>query len=297
MSEVAHTPAQAGSGPVETREILRLSGYQRFIHLLVVIAFFILAFTGIPLKFHEWAWAKMILSALGGYENARYLHRFGAILTFIYIGLYFAEIAYRFVIKREKGLFWGPDSIIPRVEDVIHVAQMVIWFCIGGRRPKIDRWAYWEKFDFFAEAWGNFALGVTGLILWFPAFFTRLLPGFAISMSTIIHGIEASLAVCFIFFIHFFNAHLRREKFPMDMVIVTGRMSMHEFAEDRPAELERVQKDNALFWHQVPPASPVLAKVGRTVGLILLVLGLGISVCITYSSFAEWIPRVIRFFS
>jgi hypothetical protein len=33
------------------------------------------------------------------------------------------------------------------------------------------------------------------------------------------------------------------------------------------------------------------------VGLILLVLGLGISVCITYSAFAEWIPRVIRFFS
>jgi hypothetical protein len=99
------------------------------------------------------------------------------------------------------------------------------------------------------------------------------------------------------FFIHFFNAHLRRNKFPMDMVIVTGRMSMHEFEEDRPAELERVKKDNALFWHQVPPASPVLAKVGRMVGLILLVLGLGISVCITYSAFAEWIPRVIRFFS
>lgn len=286
-----HAPAGASAAHQE-KEFLRLSGYQRLIHLLVVISFFTLAFTGIPLKFSDWTWAKLIIQALGGYEVARYLHRAGAVLTFIYIFLYFAHVAYRFAVKREKGLFYGPNSIIPRPEDAIQVIQHLIWFLVGGKRPKFDRWVYWEKFDFFAEAWGNFALGVTGLILWFPAFVTRLLPGWTINMATIIHGIEASLAVCFIFFIHFYNAHLRRAKFPMDMVIVTGRMHEEEFKEDRPAEYERIKEDNAFFWYEVPPASPGLFKFGRLAGLVLTALGLVLAVLITVSVFVDLGTRI-----
>ena len=53
------------------------------------------------------------------------------------------------------------------------------WFVGAGPRPRYGRWTYWEKFDYFAVFWGIFVIGSTGLMLWFPEFFTRLLPGLA----------------------------------------------------------------------------------------------------------------------
>jgi hypothetical protein len=45
------------------------------------------------------------------------------------------------------------------------------------------------------------------------------------NVATLVHGYEAMLAIGFIFTIHFFNAHLRMEKFPVDDVMFTGRLA------------------------------------------------------------------------
>mgnify|MGYP003377308843 CR=1 FL=1 len=66
-----------------------------------------------------------------------------------------------------------------------------------------------------------------------------MLPGWALNVATIIHSDEALLATGFIFTVHFFNTHLRPEKFPMDMVIFTGRMDVDELKEDKPGEYEK----------------------------------------------------------
>mgnify|MGYP003336957914 CR=1 FL=1 len=51
------------------------------------------------------------------------------------------------------------------------------------------------------------------------------LPGWAFNVATIVHSDEALLATGFIFTVHFFNTHGRPEKFPMDPVIFTGRLT------------------------------------------------------------------------
>ena len=51
------------------------------------------------------------------------------------------------------------------------------WFFGKGERPDYGRFTYWEKFDYFAVFWGMFIIGSTGLFLWFPEFFTNVLPG------------------------------------------------------------------------------------------------------------------------
>ncbi len=68
-------------------------------------------------------------------------------------------------------------------------------------------------------------IGASGLLLWFPEFFGRVMPGWVFNVAMLIHGEEALLAVGFIFTMHFFNGHLRPEKFPMDTVIFTGRVT------------------------------------------------------------------------
>ena len=129
---------------------------------------------------------------------------------------------------RLQTMLWGPDSMVPQPQDAIDIYRHFKWFLGSGPRPQFDRWTYWEKFDYWAVFWGMFIIGGSGLLLWFPVFFAQFLPGWMFNIATLVHGEEALLAVGFIFTIHFFNGHLRPEKFPMDTVIFTGRISEDE---------------------------------------------------------------------
>ena len=60
------------------------------------------------------------------------------------------------------------------------------------------------------------------------------------------HSDEALLAVGFIFTIHFFNTHLRPEKFPMDMVMLTGLVGEEEL---RGHRIELAEVDWSPFKH------------------------------------------------
>jgi len=120
------------------------------------------------------------------------------------------------------------------------------WFVGKGPRPDYGRWTYWEKFDYFAVFWGVAIIGFSGLLLWFPEFFTKFLPGWLINVATIVHSDEALLAVGFIFTIHFFNTHLRPDAFPMDKVIFTGLVPLEEYKKDRPYEYQELKKSGNL---------------------------------------------------
>ena len=89
-------------------------------------------------------------------------------------------------------------------------------------------------------------IGGSGLVLWFPELFAHVLPGWVFNIAMVVHGEEALLAVGFIFTIHFFNGHLRPEKFPMDSVIFTGRVTVKEMEEERPDELERLTRSGRI---------------------------------------------------
>jgi hypothetical protein len=45
---------------------------------------------------------------------------------------------------------------------------------------------------------------------------------------------------------HFFATHLRPEKFPMDMVILTGMVSDEEMHHERPELLDRLRREGKL---------------------------------------------------
>ncbi len=120
------------------------------------------------------------------------------------------------------------------------------WFLYLGKPAKFDRWTYWEKFDYFAVFWGIPIIGLSGLMLWFPGFFTRFLPGYALNIAKIVHGEEAMLAVGFIFIFHFFHTHLRPESFPMDLVIFTGSMPLERLKSERPEEYNRLTESGEL---------------------------------------------------
>jgi predicted CXXCH cytochrome family protein len=218
-----------------------------FLHLLVIISFLGLSLTGLPLKFSDQAWAKAFMQLYGGSSNAGFVHRICAGITFVYFsGALFMSVHFLFIRKDIKGNFlqrmFGPDSLMPNFRDLQDVSGMVRWFLFKGPKPTFERWTYWEKFDFIAVFWGMFAIGGSGLMLWFPEFFGYFLPGWAFNVATIVHSDEALLATGFIFTVHFFNTHGRPEKFPMDFVIFNGQMSKHEFIEERGDQWKRYEE-------------------------------------------------------
>jgi cytochrome b subunit of formate dehydrogenase len=187
------------------------------------------------------------------------------------------------VLKHERGLFWGPESMVPQWRDIKDLWANVRYFLYLGPHPEEDRWTYWEKFDYLAVFWGVMIIGLSGLMLWFPAFFTQFLPGWTINAALVIHSDEALLATGFIFVFHFFHTHLRPESFPMDPVVFLGRMPLEKFKEERPKEYQRMVEKGTLERNlRHPPTREELMWV-YFVGFVALTIGLALAVFIFWA--------------
>lgn len=254
----------------------RFKPAQRNLHLIMIPSFFALALTGMCLKFSQMAWARTLSHGLGGFDVMSVLHRIGAVALFFIFLLHVIQVRRR---RKRTGQSWwrmitGPDSLLFNRTDIVEFFGSVKWFLGRGPRPRYGRYTYWEKFDYFAVLWGIVIIGSTGLILWFPEWFTWLIPGWFINVATIIHSDEALLAVAFIFTIHFFNTHFRPDKFPMDPVIFTGRMTLAELKSDKPREYEALVASGELQDHMVDPIPESLERTLKIFGAVALVVGL-----------------------
>ena len=265
-----------GTGPY----VRRFTGAQMWLHVSIVLSFLLLALTGLPLKFAAAPWAPGRMHVLGGPVVASYLHRFAAVVTFGYFAVHLAMLFRDVVFNKEKGYFWGWRSMTPQPKDVKELWANIKYFLYLGPRPALDRWAYWEKFDYLAVFWGVAMIGVSGLMLWYPDFFTKFLPGWTLNVAYIIHSDEALLATGFIFLYHFFHTHMRPESFPMDPVIFTGRMPLERFKEERPIEYQRMVEDGTLEQHLVPAPSETHVRVAHVFGFTALAVGIWLAVLI-----------------
>lgn len=266
--------------------------YQRFkplhrrLHIMVVTSFLGLAITGMTLKFSYLPWAQVVSDLLGGPESAGFIHRVCAVITFLYFLIHVVDL-FRTKSKQKKSwrqfLFSG-NSMLPNRTDLKELIGSLKWFVGLGKRPEYGRWTYWEKFDYFAVFWGVAVIGSTGLILWFPELFTLFLPGWMINVATIIHSDEALLATGFIFTVHFFNTHFRPDKFPMDTVIFTGRISVEELRHDRPREYRELMEKREIKKHLVPPLPDYVVRGLRIFATTALLIGLVLIILIIYGS-------------
>jgi thiosulfate reductase cytochrome b subunit len=290
MTDNSHTE---NNGP-EERWYLRFNYYHRFLHVLIMISFLGLVLSGMPLKFYHTAWAQTLARAMGGIEAAGFIHRVCGAITFLYFILHILFALYYIVKLREEPLKdWalGPNSMVPWIKDLEDVIGHILWFLGMGERPKFDRFTYWEKFDYLAVFWGVGIIGFSGLMLWFPEFFARFVPGWAFNIAIILHSDEALLAAGFIFTIHFFNTHLRPEKFPLDHVIFTGRMSEEEFKHERPLEYARMVEQGKLANLETTPPTLTSMVWSRIIGFLAYGVGLIMILLIIYSAVKELLPH------
>jgi cytochrome b subunit of formate dehydrogenase len=237
-------PRALGPGAVG---YVRFGSFHRVAHTILLASFLGLALTGLPLKYDQYDWAKTLARLLGGFGSTSIWHRFFGAVNLGCLAVYLVRMSHGFLVGRRNGarvrsLVFGPDSPVPNLRDLKDFLRMVRWFVGLGPKPKFERWAYWEKFDFWGAAADIVIIGSTGLVLWFPNLFCSVLPGSALNIAKVIHSTQALLATGFVFAIHFFSTHLRPEKFPMDMSILTGVVGEEELREERPEYLQRIRE-------------------------------------------------------
>jgi len=270
---------------LKERYVLRFTRLNRILHICMIISFLILSLTGMSLKFSYTGWARFLSKFFGGFESAGYWHRFAAVIMIIVFTTHLVDL---FRLKKKefgkwKTLLIGKNSMLFNKKDWKDFTGSLKWFIGKGERPQYGRWTYWEKFDYFAVFWGMFVIGSTGMTLWFPEFFTNFFPGWMINVATIIHSDEALLATGFIFTVHFFNTHLRPEKFPMDIVIFSGRYPLEEFKLDRPDEYKELVEKGELEKFIVEQYPPIVLKGIKIFGWTALTIGFSIVIWIIYA--------------
>jgi cytochrome b subunit of formate dehydrogenase len=286
-SEVPEKPAPLNTPRSEDpeRQFVRFTRLQRILHICMICSFLSLATTGLTLKFSYTRWASVVSHLLGGFESAGNIHRAAAVVMF---GVFITHLVDLVRLKKREHLSWrslvlGPGSLVPNGQDLKELIGTLKWFVGLGPRPAYGRWTYWEKFDYFAVFWGIAVIGSTGLTLWFPVFFTRFIPGSFLNVATIVHSDEALLATGFIFTVHFFNTHLRPEKFPMDITVFTGRMPLEELKRDKPREYEALVADGTLEEHMEEAYPPIVTRTIRIFGWAALAVGFSTVLWIIYA--------------
>jgi thiosulfate reductase cytochrome b subunit len=242
-----------------------------------------LAATGLPLKFAAAPWAPKVMALFGGAQSAGVLHRIAGVITFGYFVWHLSMLAYDLVVRRKRGFFWGPRSMVPQPRDLLDLWAMTKYFLYLGPRPKFDRFTYWEKFDYMGVFWGVAVIGISGLVLWMPTLATTYLPGWVLNAAYVIHSDEALLATGFIFLFHFFHTHLRPEAFPMDTVVFTGRMPLETFKEERPLEYARLVAQGKLESLMSPEPTAGERARAYIFGFTTLTIGIVLAVFIFWA--------------
>ena len=242
---MANTPQ-----PSETKTYVRFDRLQRIQHIVFLVSFTLLGFTGLPQKFPLSPISIGIFNLVGGIEKARWIHHTSAIVMMIVSVVHVLDVLYRVIVLRT------PISMIPWINDALHVWHDVLYY-LGFRKHKAyyGRYSYAEKMEYLALIWGTIVMGLTGFMMWNPISTLRILPGEAVPAAKAAHGGEALLAVLAIILWHFYHVHIKH----LNKSMFTGVLSREEMEHEHPAELAMIESGKHA--ESIPPA--VLQKRQR----------------------------------
>lgn len=209
---------------------------QRIEHGLLILSFTILSVTGLPQKYPDTGWGQGMIWLFGGIELTRFIHHTAAIVLILGSIYHLVGMGYRLVVNRVQM------SMLPGWKDVVDAVQSLGYnFGLIKEAPKMGRYTYGEKVEYWAVVWGTVIMILTGFVLWNPIATSRLLPGEFIPAAKAAHGGEALLAVLSIVTWHMYNVHVKH----FNKSMFSGSLSRHEMEEEHPLELAAREKGTA----------------------------------------------------
>jgi cytochrome b subunit of formate dehydrogenase len=259
--------------------LMKVPPVHRILYGLLLISFLGLVLTGLPLKYGSQPWARSLAANLGGFDSTSFSHHFFAVVALFVCGAQVVRLFGSVAALRREKQSWkeivsGPDSLLPRWRDLRDLGGMLRWFLGLGRRPVFERWTYWEKLDVWMFTLGAAMIAGSGLMLWYPNVFCRVLPGATLNLAKVVHSELAILVASFLFLVHFYHAHFRPEKFPMDLSVLTGLVSEEHLRKHRPEYVGRLERSGRLEAMRCPAPSSRRLRGILLAGFLVFALGL-----------------------
>lgn len=221
------------------RPVVRMTASQRWQHLVLATSFIVLAITGFALKFPD-SWLAKILCSNEPFR--RWTHRIAGIILLV-VGAY--HLVYLAATRDGRKLV---VDLFPVKKDLADVGQAVLYLTGFSRhKPKISRFGYAEKMEYWAVVWGTIIMGATGLAIWLKIDVTQWLPRWVVMVATTIHYYEAVLACLAIVVWHFYHVMFDPDVYPINTACLDGRISEELQAHEHPLEMSTVdptQNDN-----------------------------------------------------
>lgn len=233
---------------VAKKSYLRFSFPQRIEHFILILSFTILGLTGLPQKYPLSPVSQGFVQVMGGIETVRVIHRVAATVFVLEAIYHLVIVGYKLFVRREEA------SMVPTLKDGKDAVDS-IKYNLGLRKtaPKMPRYNFTEKAEYWAMLWGFLVMAVTGFMLWNPIATTNFLPGEFIPAAKVAHGGEAVLAVLAIILWHFWHVHLRL----FNKSMFTGHIDRHAMEHEHGLELERLESG------RLPKAPPAAVQQQR----------------------------------
>lgn len=229
----------SSQGKFEDIKYLRMSKSERVQHFLLFTSFITLILTGFGLKFPEAFWVKWIVYIIGdnAFEARGVVHRVASIVM-IAASLY--HVYYILFTERGKQLV---RDFLPCKQDLFDFKDSMLYL-IGRSdvKPKLGRFSYIEKMEYWAVVWGTVIMGATGFILWFENTFLKIVGTTGMDISTAIHYYEAILASLAILVWHFYFIFLNPDVAPMNKAWSKGYLTREQMEHEHPLELEELDR-------------------------------------------------------
>ena len=218
----------------EQRTILRLTSKQRIQHWLLLSSFMLLVLSGFALQYPD-SWLAWLLGSSEFFR--RIVHRMAAVVMLV-TGAY--HLVYLAVTS--EGRKWVRD-MAPRMKDMRDVLQNFGYYLgVRSSKPRLARFGYAEKAEYWAVVWGTIVMGLTGLMIWFKIGIFGFLPRWWIDVALAIHFYEAVLATLAIIAWHFYQVIFDPDVYPINLAFLDGRVSEELYREEHELDFERIKE-------------------------------------------------------
>jgi len=219
------------------RLYLRMTVNERLQHVCLLVSFFTLVITGFMLRFPDAWWVKHIHDIFpDSFIYRSLLHRIAAVVM-VAASIY--HIFYLAATERGRQLFKDLLPTYQDLKDAIGVMKYNLGF--SNAKPKLDRFSYIEKAEYWALVWGTIVMTITGFIMWFENYFIGIFTKLGWDIARTIHYYEAWLAFLAILVWHIYFVIFNPDMYPMNLAWIKGTLSEEEMADEHPAELERIK--------------------------------------------------------
>jgi formate dehydrogenase subunit gamma len=174
--------AQDREDVVIGNEIVRHRRASRLIHWMVSVFFFLCVFTGMPIWTPIFGW---MASLFGGLSVCRVLHPWTGILFFLSMAFMFFH--------------WISDMVIGPSEKKWGLKDGLAYMRYETDESDTPKYNGGQKAFFFAAALGAVGLLLSGLLMWFPAYFPPVIR----QLGYLIHDVTfIAFAVAIVFHIY-----------------------------------------------------------------------------------------------